>query len=74
MDGFVRAQTVRIGNGSQAVGYYNASNVPFYWNIADRYVLFDHFFSSSLGGSFLNHVYWVRQAPATPPSRFRWAA
>ncbi len=59
MDGFVRAQTVRIGNGSQAVGYYNASDVPFYWNIADRYVLFDHFFSSSLGGSFLNHVYWV---------------
>ena len=26
---------------------------------SDLYVLFDHFFSSSLGGSFLNHVYWV---------------
>jgi phospholipase C len=59
MDGFVRAQSLRIGNGSQAMGYYNGSDVPFYWNTADRYVLFDHFFSSSLGGSFLNHVYWV---------------
>jgi phospholipase C len=59
MDGFVRAQHVRSGSGSQTMGYYNGSNVPFYWNVADRYVLFDHFFSSMLGGSFLNHVYWV---------------
>ena len=44
--------------------------MPFYWNIADRFVLFDHFFSSSLGGSFLNHVYWVaaaRQATQSVP-------
>jgi phospholipase C len=59
MDGFVRAQNIRTGEGAQAMGYYDASDVPFYWNVADRYVLFDHFFSSSLGGSFLNHVYWV---------------
>jgi phospholipase C len=59
MDGFVRAQHVRSGSGSQTMGYYDGSNVPFYWNVADRYVLFDHFFSSMLGGSFLNHVYWV---------------
>jgi phospholipase C len=59
LDGFVRAQHVRSGSGSQAMGYYNGSNVPFYWNVADRYVLFDHFFSSMLGGSFLNHVFWV---------------
>jgi phospholipase C len=59
MNGFVHAQHVRSGSGSQTMGYYNGSNVPFYWNVADRYVLFDHFFSSVLGGSFLNHVYWV---------------
>ena len=59
LDGFVRAQHVRSGSGSQTMGYYNGSNLPFYWNVADRYVLFDHFFSSMLGGSFLNHVYWV---------------
>jgi len=59
MDGFVQAQNIRTGDGAQAMGYYDASDVPFYWNVADRYVLFDHFFSSDLGGSFLNHVYWV---------------
>jgi phospholipase C len=59
MDGFVRAQNVRVGDGAQAMGYYNAADIPFYWNVADRYVLFDHFFSSDRGGSFLNHVYWV---------------
>ncbi len=62
MNGFVMAQNLRTGDGAQAMGYYNASDIPFYWNIADRYVLFDHFFSSSLGGSFLNHVYWVAAA------------
>lgn len=59
LDGFVSAQMLRSADGAQSMGYYDGRNVPFYWNIADRYVLFDHFFSSSLGGSFLNHVYWV---------------
>jgi phospholipase C len=59
LDGFVRAQNVRIGSGAQAMGHYDATDIPFYWNVADRYVLFDHFFSSDRGGSFLNHVYWV---------------
>jgi phospholipase C len=62
MNGFVQAQNIRTGDGAQAMGYYAASDVPFYWNVADRYVLFDHFFSSDLGGSFLNHVYWVAAA------------
>lgn len=59
LNGFVRAQDIRTGDGTQAMGYYDASDIPFYWNVADRYVLFDHFFSADLGGSFLNHVYWV---------------
>jgi phospholipase C len=59
MDGFVIAQHLRSGNAHQAMGYYNGMDLPFYWNMADRYVLFDRFFSSVLGGSFLNHVYWV---------------
>jgi phospholipase C len=59
MTGFVLAQTLRSANGPQAMGYYNGSDLPFYWNLADRYVLFDHLFSSALGGSYANHVYWV---------------
>jgi phospholipase C len=63
MDGFVRAQTLRSGGGRQAMGYYDGAELPFYWNMADRYALFDHFFSSALGGSFINHVYWVAAGP-----------
>jgi phospholipase C len=59
MDGFVAAQRLRSIDAKQAMGYYNGSDLPFYWNMADRYVLFDHFFSSALGGSFINHVYWM---------------
>ncbi len=65
MSGFVRAQHVRSGSDSQTMGYYNGSDVPFYWNVADRYVLFDHFFSSALAGSFLNHVFWVAGTGST---------
>jgi phospholipase C len=59
MDGFVRSQTLRSGNNDETMGYYDGTDVPFYWNMADRFVLFDHFFSSALGGSVINHVYWV---------------
>ncbi len=59
MNGFVSAQYLRSLDGQQAMGYYNGTDLPFYWNMADRYVLFDHFFSSALAGSYANHVYWV---------------
>jgi len=30
MDGFVRAQALRVGSGSQAMGYYDDRDLPFY--------------------------------------------
>jgi phospholipase C len=59
MKGFIRAVDRTGGNGRQTMGYYDDSALPFYWNLAERYVLFDHFFSSSHGGSLENHLYWV---------------
>lgn len=59
MDGFVYALNLRKQDGRAALGYYDDRDLPFYWNLADEYVLFDHFFSSAAGGSFINHVYWV---------------
>jgi phospholipase C len=44
------------------MGYYNGQDIPYYWNLADNYVLFDRMFSSALDGSFDNHVYWVAGA------------
>ncbi|HQY89966.1 alkaline phosphatase family protein [Caldilinea sp.] len=63
MDGFVFALNQRNQDGRLAMGYYDGTQLPYYWNIADEYVLFDRFFSSAASGSFTNHMYWVAAAP-----------
>jgi phospholipase C len=48
------------------MGYYDDRDIPYYWNLADNYVLFDNFFSSAKEGSLTNHIFWITgQAP--PP-------
>ena len=59
MNGFVYALNTRNQDGRLAMGYYDGRDVPYYWNIADQYVLFDNFFSSAAGGSNENHMFWV---------------
>jgi phospholipase C len=59
MDGFVYALNLRNQDGRLAMGYYDDRDLPFHWNIAEEYVLFDNFFSSAAGGSAINHNYWV---------------
>ena len=59
MNGFIAAQNQRNLPGDLAMGYYDGSDLPFYWNLAASYVLADRMFSSDLGGSKENHVYWV---------------
>jgi phospholipase C len=63
MDGFIYALNQRNQNGKLAMGYYDDNDLPYYWNLADEYVLFDRFFSSDHGGSFANHMYWVSATP-----------
>ncbi|HEX2994710.1 MAG TPA: alkaline phosphatase family protein, partial [Anaerolineales bacterium] len=46
-------------NGAMSMAYYDDRDLPYYWNLADEYVLFDKFFTSDHGGSFANHMYWV---------------
>ncbi|MDF2461703.1 MAG: hypothetical protein K0S68_1106, partial [Candidatus Saccharibacteria bacterium] len=64
MDGFVAAYR-RLGlDGSSAMGYYDGRDIPFHWNVADQYVLFDRFFASTTVGSREAYLYWVAgQAP-----------
>lgn len=63
MDGFVAAYR-RLGrDGTTVMGYYDAEDLPFYWNVADRFTLFDNFFSSARVGARLNHFYWVAGVP-----------
>jgi phospholipase C len=67
MDGFVSALNNRNQDGKLAMGYYDGSDISYYWNLADNYVLFDQFFSSARDGSFANHMYWVAGVPPVAP-------
>ena len=57
------------------MGYYDARDLPYAWNLADRYVLFDRFFASAQGGSVRNHLFAIsatpgnRRADEQPPAR-----
>ncbi len=63
MDGFVYALNQRNQDGRLAMGFYDDRDIPYYWSLADEFVLFDRFFTSANGGSFANHVYWVSGVP-----------
>jgi phospholipase C len=70
MDGFVSAHRELGLDGTKAMGYYDATDLPYYWNVAGNYTLFDRFFSSATTGSHRNHFYWVAGVP-TPDSSER---
>ena len=44
------------------VGYYDKSDIPYYWDYANNYMLCDNFFSSEFGPTFPNHLYIVSGA------------
>jgi len=59
MNGFVKAQSRAGVVEDQAMGTYDRSTLPYYWNVAQRNVLFDQFFASAAGGSLPNHLAWI---------------
>jgi len=63
MDGFVSANSDNGRDGSIAMGHYDDRDLPYYWNLADQYVLFDRFFSSAKAGSVANHMFAVTADP-----------
>jgi phospholipase C len=77
MNGFIDGLREATGRITPTVmGYYDDSDVPFYWNVADEYVLFDNFFASSHGSSVRNAMYWMTGTPGNysgqsiPPNGF----
>jgi phospholipase C len=71
MDGFIDG--VRRASGKvqpNVMGHYDDRDIPYYWNIADNYVLFDRFFTSSAGGSVGNHMFWVTGTVGNPNGDF----
>lgn len=59
MNGFVAAYENAGRDGSTVMGHYDARDLPTYWDLASRYVLFDRFFSSTREGQRANRSYWV---------------
>ena len=71
MDGFITAVSERGQRPEAAVmGHYDARDIPFYWNVARRYVLFDRWFASSRGGSVPNRRAWVAGTPRSRTTIF----
>ncbi len=58
MDGFVTAQS-NTEVGTVAMGHYGVQEMGYYWSLARRFTLFDHFFAASPGGSFPNRLFSV---------------
>jgi phospholipase C len=63
MNGFLTAFGGRNVVGNQPMGHYDRQDLPYYWSVADNYVLFNRMFSSSSGGSLWNHMFWVTGTP-----------
>ena len=59
LDGFVAAYATQGQDGTSAMGYYDQRDLPYYWNVAKRYVLFDKFFAAVPYGYRTNRAYWV---------------
>lgn len=70
MDGFITAQ----GDNPQTMGYYDRTDIPYYWDYADHYVLADNFFSSMLGPTLPNHLYIASGAsgPVNVKGTYAW--
>jgi phospholipase C len=60
MDGFVRFNTQNNGvpaDGKRAMGFYTSADLPWLYDVAGRFALADHNFSSVLGPTFPNREY-----------------
>jgi phospholipase C len=67
MDGFLDAlRKEGLGADPAVMGYYEVSDLPFYWNVADQYVLFDRFFQSAAAGTLPNHMFWLTGTVGIP--------
>lgn len=69
MTGFVDALTRLNQDGKLAMGYFDDRDIPFYWNIADQYVLFDNYFSSAHTGSIMNRMFSITGQPGSDENR-----
>jgi phospholipase C len=66
MDGFVRVNdeieqpdTGESPTEDETMGYYDQTEIPFYYDLAQHFAISDRFFSSMLGPTFPNRAYFA---------------
>ena len=57
MDGFVQSAAVGASDGHYAMGYYDETDLPFYYWLASTFAMSDRYFGSALGGTWANRDY-----------------
>lgn len=63
MDGFIFAQKNTTGNPINVMGYFDNSDIPYYWKLASEYVLAQRFFSPSMKSDLVNSLYAIDVNP-----------
>ena len=63
MNGFVISQYLDGKDPRLVLGYYDGTNLRFYWKFATEYVLADNFFASTLDTGFQNENYLYTGIP-----------
>jgi phospholipase C len=58
-NGFIYSFRQRGEDGTLAMGYYTETEIPFSYEAASEYVLFDRFFTSASAGSVPNRMFWT---------------
>ena len=56
-DGFVRQNAESEGNVDETMGFYTDADIPFYWDLAQKFAISDRHFCSLLGPTFPNRAY-----------------
>jgi phospholipase C len=59
----------RHQDGTLSMAHYDETDLAYYWNLADQYVLFDRYFTSAHTGSIMNRMYWVSGSPGAEINR-----
>jgi phospholipase C len=61
----VDPEKFRLLGGNKALTYYTGRELPYYWALADRFTLLDHYFCSVLGPTTVNRAFSVAAAAGT---------
>jgi phospholipase C len=57
MDGFVKSAAVSPSDGHFVMGYYDETDLPFYYFLAKTFALSDSYFGAALAGTWANRDY-----------------